>query len=56
MQFGFMGGKETTYVICIVRPLHEKYIANKKELWTPFVDPEKAFDRVPRGMSSMQLY
>ena len=48
MQFRFMSGKGTTDVIFIVRQLQEKYLAKKKELWTAFVDLEKAFDRVPR--------
>ena len=48
MQFGFTSGKGTTDAIFIVRQMQEKYLAKKKELWTAFVDLEKAFDRVPR--------
>ena len=48
MQFGFMAGRSTTDAIFIVRQLQEKYLARNKELWTVFVDLDKAFDRVPR--------
>ena len=48
MQFGFMAGKSTTDAIFIVRQLQEKHLARNKELWTAFVDLEKAFDRVSR--------
>ena len=32
MQFGFMAGRNTTDAISIVRQLHEKYLAKKKDL------------------------
>ena len=48
MQFGFMPGKRTTDAIFIVKQLHEKYLARRKDLWMAFIDLEKAFDRVPR--------
>jgi len=47
MLFGFMGDKETTNAIFIVRQLQEKYNAKKTRLWMAFVDLEKAFDRLP---------
>ena len=48
MQFGFMPGKETTDAIVIMRQVQEKHQTKKKKLYYPFVDLEKAFDRVPR--------
>ena len=48
MQFGFMPGKGTIDAILIMRQVQEKHQAKKKKLYYPFVDLEKAFDRVPR--------
>ena len=48
MQFGFTGGRGTVDAIFVVRQIQEKFIEKKKDLWVPFVDLEKAFDRVPR--------
>ena len=48
MQFGFRPGRGTMDAIFIVRQMQEKYLAKKKELWTAFVNLEKAFDCVPR--------
>ena len=48
MQFGFMPGRGTTDAIFILRQMHKKHIARKKDLFFAFVDLEKAFDRVPR--------
>ena len=50
MQFGFMPGRGTTDAIFILRQLHEKYLGKKKNIYFAFVDPEKAFDRVPRSV------
>ena len=47
MQFGFTSGKETMGALFIVRHMQEKYLAKKKELWTAYVNLEKAFDPVP---------
>ena len=49
MQFGFMPGCGTTNGISILRQLQEKYLAKKKNLYSGFVDLEKAFDLVPRN-------
>ena len=47
MQFGFTSRKGTTNAIFTVRQMQEKYLAKKKELWTAYVNLEKAFDPVP---------
>ena len=36
--------------ICVVRQLQEKHLAANKPFYVSFVDPEKAFDRVPRDV------
>ena len=48
MQFGFMPGKDTIDAVFILRQIQEGYFAKQKKLYTCFVDPEKAFDRIPR--------
>ena len=50
IQFGFMPGRGTTDAIFILRQMHEKHIARKKDIFFAFVDLEKAFDRVPRNV------
>ena len=50
MQYGFMSGRGTTDAIFIVRQLQEKHLAANKPLYMAFVDPEKAFARVPRDV------
>ena len=47
-QYGFVAGKGTTDVICILRQLQEQYLENDKELYLVFVDLEMAFDGVLR--------
>ena len=50
MQFGFMSGCGTTNAIFILRQLQDNYFAKKKNLYTAFVDLEKAFDRASRDV------
>ena len=50
MQFGFCPGRGTNDAIFILRQMHEKHIARKRNLFFAFVDLEKAFDRVPRDV------
>jgi Reverse transcriptase (RNA-dependent DNA polymerase) len=48
VQFGFRPGRGTTYAIFIVRHIQERFLKKKRNFWMAFVDPEKAFDRIPR--------
>jgi len=48
MQFGFMKVKGTTDAIFTVRQMQENFRVKGKELFSGFVNLEKAFDRVPR--------
>ena len=50
MQFEIMSGRGTTDGIFILRQMHEKHIARKKDIFFAFVDLEKAFNRVPRSV------
>ena len=50
MQFGFMPGRGITDAIFIVRQIQEAYIRKNQNLFFAFVDLEKAFDRVLKGV------
>ena len=45
---GSMRERGTINAIFILRRLQEEYHAKRKKLYMCFVDPEKAFDRLPR--------
>ena len=55
MQFGFMPGKGTTHALFILRRMQEEFRGREKNLYTCFVDLEKAFDRVPRKVMEWAL-
>ena len=50
MQFGFMPGRSTTDTIFIACQLQGKLYAINKTLYLTFVNLEKAFNGVPRGV------
>ena len=50
MQFGFMPGRGTLDAIFTFQQIQEKLQEKRKELFTTFVDLEKAYDRVQRDL------
>ena len=52
-QFGFRPGKSTTEPIFALRMLQKKQGEKNKELHMGFVDLEKAYDLVPRELTSL---
>ena len=55
MQFGFMPEKGMIDAIFMTRIMQERFLAKKKDLYFPFVDLEKEFDRVPRQVVTSAL-
>ena len=47
-QYGFQKGKSTVNCIFILQALITKTLANKKKLYTAFLDFEKMFDKIDR--------
>ena len=55
MLFEFMKGKGTTDAIFVARQMQENFRVKGKKLYFGFVDLEKAFDRVPREVTSWAM-
>ncbi|KAF3697446.1 hypothetical protein EXN66_Car013126 [Channa argus] len=51
-QYGFMPRKSTTDAVFALRMLMEKYREDHNEYHCVFLDLEKVFERVPRGVWS----
>uniref|UniRef100_A0A6A7FPU9 Retrovirus-related Pol polyprotein LINE-1 n=1 Tax=Hirondellea gigas TaxID=1518452 RepID=A0A6A7FPU9_9CRUS len=49
-QFGFRSGKSMTDAVFILRQIQEKFEQNKRKLYHMFVDLDKSFDWVLRGV------
>ena len=49
-QFGFMQERSTMEAICSLMQLIEKYQGKRKNLHIVFINPEKAYDRVPKNL------
>jgi hypothetical protein len=49
-QFGFMSGRSIMEAIFLIRQLMERCREQKKDLHMIFIDPEKAYDKVPRNV------
>ena len=47
MQFGFVKGNRTTDAIFMARQMQKNFRVKGKKLYFGFVDPEKAFNKVP---------
>ena len=55
IQFGFIPERVTIDAVFISRRLQEEYHAKGRELCMCFVDPEKAFCRVPRKVLEWKM-
>ena len=47
-RFGFMPGRLTTEAIHLIRRLMKVYRDRKKDIHVVFINPGKAYDKVPR--------
>ena len=55
IQFGFMPGKGIIDAVFILWRLQEEYLDKENKLCMSFVDLEKAFGRVPAGVSEWAI-